>query len=206
MQTPEWANLICASFPKTISGQVRYRVLWAPDRIEFCYGKLLRAYPHIGNRWILEVLVPWEKFGPWHEAAFGPKPQDGEFCHSHTIQYSTDGGKTQEFMSLEDFGVDNLRLLITCVERGKMIQAWQMKNHRDAMLEQEDKEWAAKFSDIYDEASGSGLIGGPLGENMTNLNPAKKRSDETVITTLEDLPPSVRAKFACRPGSVKQIS
>lgn len=206
MNAPEWANQICTSFPKSKSGLTRYRLTWAPDRLEMCYGKQVRAYPHIGEFWILEVLVPWEKFGPWHEAAFGPKPQDGEFCHSHTIRWSNDNGKTWEFMSLEDFGAESLRLLIQCVEAGKMIQAWQMRNRRDEMVAEEEKEEHRIYSDVYDEHSGVGLIGGPLGENMTNLNPAKKRSDDTRIVLLEDLPASEQAKYRCKPGSVKQIS
>lgn len=206
MQTPEWVNTICASFPRSPSGLVRYRVRWAPDCEEMCYGKTRKSYPHIGAFWILEVLVPWSAFGQWHEAAFGPKPVDGQFLHSHTISWSDDGGKTKKCMSLEDFGADSLRLLITCVERGRMIQAWQMKNHRDAMLEAEEQESHRIYSDVYDEAAGVGLIGGPLGENMTNLNPAKKRSDDTRIVLLEDLPSEEQKKYACRPGNVKQIS
>jgi hypothetical protein len=206
MQAPEWANQICASFPKSRSGLDRYRVRYAPDCTELCYGKQRKSYPHIGEFWILEVLVPWEKFGLWNEPAFGPKPLDGAFCHSHTIKWSEDNGKTWQYMSLEDFGAESLRLLIQCVEAGRMIQAWQMRNHRDAMLETEEKESRRIFSDIYDDAVGVGLVGGPLGENMTNLNPAKKRSDDTKIITLDDLTPAEQAKYRCRPGSVKQIS
>jgi len=206
MQAPEWAQLICSSFPKSRSGLDRYRLTWAPDRVELCYGKQRKAYPHVGEYWILEVLVPWEKFGPWNEIAFGPKPLDGEFCHSHTIRWSEDEGKTWKFMSLEDFGAESLKLLIQCVEAGRVIQAWQMRNHRDAMLEAEEKEDRRIFSDVYDDAAGVGLIGGPLGENMTNLNPGKKRSDDTRIITLDELAPAEQAKYRCRPGSVKQIS
>lgn len=209
MQTPNWAKQIADSFgsagtpPDTLP---KYRVIWAPDRLELCYGRTVRAYPHIGERWILEVLIPWERFGPWREDAFGPKPRHGEYCHSHTIQFSEDGGKTSKFMSLDDFGADTLRLLITCVERGKMIQGWQMRNHRDQMLEAEEKENHRIFSDLWDDSTGIGLVGGPLGENAVSGIPSKKTSADQAIVTLDQLSPEEQKKYRCRPGSVRQIS
>lgn len=207
MQTPDWVKTICDSFGK-IGRTPKYRVLWAPDRQEFCFGLRLQAYPHIGPRWILEVLVPWERFGKWDYEAFGPKPEDGEYCHSYTIEYIEGEGSQRHtaFMSLEDYGVETLRLLITCVERGKLISAWQMKNHREDMLKRQAEEEHKRFSDEWDEIQNVGLVGGPLGENAVSGIPGKKGSADVKIVRLEDLSPELQKKLRCRPGSVRQIS
>lgn len=207
MKTPAWAKQICDRFG-TIGKTPKYRVIWAPDRLEQCFGKTIRAYPQIGDRWILEALIPWEKFGPWNYEAFGPKPADGEYVHSHTMQYIEGEGKQRHtaFISLEDYGTETLRLLVTCVDRGKMISPYQMRLHREAMLEKQAADEHKKFSDEWDEIQNVGLVGGPLGENAVSGIPSKKTSADIKIVRLEDLDPEMQRKLRCRPGSVKQVS
>lgn len=207
MKPPDWAVTIANSFG-TIGNTPKFRLLWAPDREEFCFGKRLPAYPHIGDRWILEALIPWDRFGEWNFEAFGAKPDNGEYCHSHTIEFIEGEGSARKtaFMSLEDYGAETLRLLITCVDRGKLIQPWQMKNHRMGLLEAQAKLESQQFSDSWDQAQGIGLVGGPLGENSVSGIPSKKTSADQKVVMLEELSPELQKRLRCKPGSVRQIS
>lgn len=224
MNAPEWATNICNSFPKTVGGKPRYRVIWAPDRLETMRWqdptggivvKQMCAYPAIGNKWIIETLVPWEKFGAWDFDHFGPKPQaEGEWCHSFTIMKLPSGefsffdhtkNEVGAFLSLDDFGAELLRLTLICIEKGRAISAWQMKNHREEMLKREDDEQHARFEDVYNDAAGIGLVGGPLGENAISGIPGKRTSADIILTDIDSLSPELRKKYRCPPGGIKQV-
>lgn len=193
--TPEWVERICAEFGTSESGKPTYRVIWAPDRIDYCYDRPMKPYGHIGNRWIIEVLVPWEKFGPWNEQAFGPKPLDGEYCHSQTIQQTWEGdvstfdmrpGIPHRYMSLDDFGGDALRLTLACIDRGKAIQWWQMKNHREMMIEKEDKGFHEQFENVYDDNAGA----------VADIRKLSKQAK--LATSLDELPQPIKEKVRRR--------
>lgn len=196
--TPEWVERVCADFGITESGLPKYRILWAPDRrrpmniINPETGQFVqrnpRRYPRIGERWILETLVPWENYGIWNEAAFGPKPPDGEYCLSHTIQLllsqmlNDPANDETEFLSLDDFGQDNLRLLLHCCERVKAVQAWQLRNYDLEAMEREDRDFHDKFDAVYDD-------------NMGELRKLEKLSDDSGIrTSLDPLPRAIEAE------------
>jgi hypothetical protein len=165
---PEWATNICNQFGVSESGLPKYRVIWNPDRLRTVTlpdldtggvrQRIWRKYPAIGMRWILEVLLPFEIYGPWNEAAFGPKPADGEYCHTHTFQLDLEGMlkcPTQEktiFMSLEDFGPDNLTLLLHCIEKGKAVQGWQLKRYDEELIAAEEAGAHDQFEAAYDNA------------------------------------------------------
>lgn len=189
---PEWVERVCADLGITESGLPRYRVIWNPDRTRLMHilnpetgqyvTRLIHKYPRLGERWILETLLPWEIYGTWHEGAFGPKPADGEYCHTHTFQadlvgmLKTPSLENTEFLSLDDFGQDNLRLLIACIEKGKAIQAWQLRNYDQAMIEREEKGFHDQFEQVYDD-------------NMGELRALEKLSEDTGIrTSLDPLP------------------
>lgn len=164
---PEWVERVCADFGVSESGAPKYRVIWNPDRTRTMnilnpetgqfVQKHLHKYPRLGARWILEALLPWELYGAWNEAAFGPKPADGEYCHTHTFQQRlTDmmqypAFEHTEYMSLDDFGQDNLRLLLHCIEKGKALQAWQIRNYDLQLIEQEEKAFHDQFENVYDD-------------------------------------------------------
>jgi hypothetical protein len=216
MKTPDWATQICDSFGKVggPQGPSKYRVIWAPDVTEQIYGETMKSYGHVGDRWIIEVLLPWEKFGYWDYKAFGPKPAHGVYWHSQTIEQTWEGEVTtfnfdrklkSRYMSLEDFGAESLRLVLTAIEKSKTISAWQMVNHRKALAEKEDAEFHNKFSDVYDDAAGIGLVGGPNGENAISGIPSKKGSSDHRIILLEDLPLEEQRRLRCAPGGMKQI-
>ena len=139
-------------------------------------------YPRLGERWILEVLLPWELYGTWNEQAFGPKPADGEYCHTHTFQMNMVEGMQNParedtvYMSLDDFGADNLRLLLHCIEKGKAVQAWQVRNYDLEQIEREEKEFHEQFDNVYDDA-------------MPQLAELEKLCDKTGLkTSLDPLP------------------
>jgi hypothetical protein len=68
---PEWVERVCADFGITESGALKYRVMWNPDRRRVMnilnpetgqhVQKNLMKYPRVGERWILETLMPWEQ-------------------------------------------------------------------------------------------------------------------------------------------------
>lgn len=186
---PEWVERVCADFGVSDSGTPKYRVIWNPDRTRLCFGRLIRKYPRLGERWILEVLLPWELYGRWHEEAFGPKPADGDYCHSHTFQQTWEGEinileqgqeAESEYLSLDDFGQDNLRLLLACVEKGKAVQAWQLRNHDEEQLALEEKEFHEQFENVYDDSMGE-------------LEKVEKLSASTGISTsLDPLPEKLK--------------
>jgi hypothetical protein len=189
---------VCADFGITESGLPKYRVMWNPDRRramniinpdtgQFVQKNLLK-YPRVGERWILEVMLPWEKFGTWNEAAFGPKPPDGEYCLSHTFQaHLTDmmnypANDRTEYLSLDDFGQDNLRLLLHCIEKSKALMAWQLRNYDEEMLAREEADFHNQFENVYDD-------------NMGELRKLEKLSDDTGIrTSLDPLPRAIEAE------------
>lgn len=164
---PEWVERVCADFGVTESGLPKYRVIWNPDRrrpmniLNPDTGQFVQKnpmkYPRLGERWIMEVLLTWETYGTWNEQAFGPKPADGEYCHSHTFQerlldmVQYPAYENTEYISLDDFGQDNLRLLITCCEKGKALQAWQLRNYDLEAIEREEKEFYEDFENVYDD-------------------------------------------------------
>lgn len=163
---PEWVERVCADFGMTESGAPKYRVFWNPDRRRVmnivnpetgqCVQKNLMKYPRVGERWILETLMPWEQFGKWHEDAFGPKPPDGEYVLSHVFQLNLAQMMQQPanertiFLSLDDFGQDNLRLMLHCIEKSRALQAWQLRNYDQEMLEREEKNFHEHFEGVYD--------------------------------------------------------
>jgi hypothetical protein len=195
---PEWVERVCADFGVTDSGLPRFRVMWNPDRRRkmnilnpetnsFIVREVLK-YPRVGERWILEELMPWERFGKWHEEAFGPKPPDGEYCLSHTIQYflldmmQNPAGEESEFLSLDDFGADNLRLLLHACEKVKALQAWQLRNYELEMIEREEKEFGEQFDTVYDD-------------NMGELRKLEKLQDAArIYTSLDPLPRAIEAE------------
>lgn len=184
--TPEWVERVCADFGITESGLPKYRVIYNPDRTRFCFGREIRKYPRLGERWILETLLPWELYGIWSEEAFGPKPADGEYCHTHTFQQTYDGDFSAVFqqgvehshgyLSLDDFGQDNLRLLIQCIENGKAVQAWQVRNHDLELLEIIDKLAHEDFENAYENSA----------DEREKLEKLQEKSG--LLTSLDPLP------------------
>lgn len=208
MRTPPgWAKQLCARFGN-VGATPKYRLIWAPDREEFCFGMKLKAYLHLGDRWVLETLKPWAEFGEWNAEAFGPKPPDGEYCHSHTIQYVEGRGKLAHtvYMSLEDFGMHTLELLLRCIDLGKLISPETMRAHRERMLAAEAEAEHQRFSDEWDDIQNIGLVGGPLGENAVSGIPGKPGSADIKIVTLDDFAPEAQKAMRCKPGSVKQVT
>lgn len=199
---PEWVERVCADFGITESGLPRYRVIWNPDRrrpmniLNPETGQFVtmngHKYPRLGERWILEVLLPWEIYGSWNEQAFGPKPADGEYCHTHTFQDDLVGmmqmpaRERTEYMSLDDFGSDNLRMLLTCIEKGKAIAAWQLRKYDDEQIEREETDFHAQFENVYDN-------------NMAELAAIEKLCDQTGLhTSLDPLPAPIEAERRTR--------
>lgn len=189
---PEWAERVCADFGLTESGLPLYRVIWNPDRIRVmnCMDldtlgrrqRTIHKYPRLGHRWIVEALLPWEKYGPWHEEFFGSKPPDGEYCHTHTIQWNlqamleTPAFDKTEYMSLEDFGADNLRLLLTVIEKNKALQAWQLCQYDQELIELEEKLFREQFDNVYDD-------------NMNELEKLEKlQAKSGIVTSLDPIP------------------
>jgi hypothetical protein len=164
---PEWVERVSADFGITESGTPRFRVIWNPDRrrviniinpeTDQIVQKNVMKYPRLGERWILEELLPWETYGRWNEEAFGPKPADGEYCHTHTFQerladmMQYPAFEQTEFMSLDDFGQDNLRLLLHCIVKGKALRAWQLRNYEQELEAREEKESHGQFDNVYDD-------------------------------------------------------
>ena len=132
--------------------------------------------------------MPWELYGVWHAGAFGEKPADGEYCHTHTFQMNmvqalqNPSYEDTEYMSLDDFGSDNLRLLIACIERGKAVAAWQVRNYDLEAMEREDRAFSEKFDNVYDD-------------NMGELRKLEQLSEATGIrTSLDPLPKAIEAE------------
>jgi len=200
--TPEWAKQVCADFGLTESGQPFYRVIWNPDRVRVmnCMDvdtlgrrqRTIHKYPMIGYRWIVEALLPWDKYGPWHEEFFGPKPPDGEYCHTHTIQIGLNqmmeapAAEETEYMSLDDFGADNLRLLLTVIEKNKAIKAWQIRDYDEELIKLEEKEFKSQFDNVYDD-------------NMAELEMLEKlQARSGLLTSLNPLPKQIEAARRAR--------
>lgn len=189
---PEWVERVCADFGIAESGLPKYRVIWNPDRRrpmnilnpetgQFVQKNQMK-YPRLGERWILEVLLPWELYGTWNEQAFGPKPADGEYCHTHTFQerladmMNYPAYERTEYLSLDDFGQDNLRLLLHCIEKGKAVQAWQLRNYDLQMIEDEEKAFHEQFENVYDD-------------NAADLAKMEKLCDKSGLrTSLDPIP------------------
>ncbi|MGA9673099.1 MAG: hypothetical protein WBQ94_28125 [Terracidiphilus sp.] len=191
---PKWVDKLCASFGvDPIYGKQRYRVIWGPDREEIRYGQLAKRYDDVDPRWILEVFVPHDKFGPWHEESMGPKPSGGEYWLSQVIEING------EYVSMGDYGRDTLKLLILVVEKGKALSEWEKKRWRDSQEEKRKKAWKQKFSDLYDD------VNGPFGENTVSGIPGKRRSDDVILGDMSQLSPELRARLATRAGEFKQL-
>jgi len=201
---PEWAERICAEFGLTETGQAKYRVIWNPDRLRVmnCMDldtlgrrqRTIHKYPRIGYRWIVEALLPWELYGLWHEEFFGPKPDDGEYCHTHTIQWNLSqmmgspatAGDETDYMSLDDFGSDNLRLLLTVIEKNKALQAWQLRNYDQELIALEEKLFRDQFDNVYDD-------------NMAELERLEKlQAQAGLITSLDPLPKPIEQQRRAR--------
>ena len=195
---PEWVGGVCADFGRTESGALIYRVMWNPDRrrvmriinpeTNSVVDKNLMKYPRVGERWIIETLMPWEKFGTWREDAFGPKPPDGEYVLSHVIQRNlvhmmhAPADERTEYLSLDDFGPDNLRLLLHCVEKSRALQAWQLRNYDAEMLEREEADFHSHFENVYDD-------------NMGELVKIEQLAEKAgVVTSLDPLPRAIEAE------------
>ena len=195
---PEWAERVCAEFGFTDSGLPKYRVVWNPDRTRVmnCMDldtmgrrqRTIHKYPKLGYRWIVEALLPWEQYGPWHDEFFGPKPPDGEYCHVQTIQENltqmleAPAQKDTLYLSLDDFGADNLRLLLTVIEKNKSVKAWQLRNYDQALIEREEKEFKAHFDNVYDD-------------NMAELEKLEKlQAKSGLVTSLDPLPKQIEAE------------
>jgi len=195
---PEWVERVCADYGITESGLSKYRVIWNPDRrrpmnilnpetMQYVQKEPMK-YPRVGERWILETLLPWEIYGKWHEEAFGPKPADGEYCITHVFQedlmqmMQSPGTEVTEYMSLDDFGSDNLRLLIDCIEKGKAVQMWQLRNYDDEMHAREERDFHDQFENVYDDTMGE-------------IRKLEQLSDKTGIrTSLDPLPRAIEAE------------
>jgi hypothetical protein len=192
---PEWVERLCADFGITESGLPKYRVMWNPDRRRpmniinpetgnFVVRNPLR-YPAVGERWILETLLPWELYGTWNEAAFGPKPADGEYCLSHIIQLHLmnmmqhPANERTEYLSLDDFGQDSLRLLLTCIEKSRALSAWQLRNFDEEMIQREEREFHDQFENVYED-------------NMSALREIEKLQEKSgLITSLDPIPKQI---------------
>lgn len=202
--TPEWAERICRNFGTSESGLPKYRVIWNPDRLRVmnCMdldtkGRIQRTihkYPMLGHRWIVEALLPWELYGQWHEEFFGPKPQDGEYCHTHTIQYNLQqmmdapalGDDQTAYMSLDDFGADSLTLLLTVIEKNKAVAAWQLRNYDEELIALEEKLFREQFDSVYDD-------------NMAELERLEKlQAKSGLITSLDPVPKQVEKERRTR--------
>jgi hypothetical protein len=191
---PKWVDKVCREFGfDTLANKQRYRVIWGPDREEIRYGQVCQRYDDVDPRWILEVFVPHDKFGPWDEESMGPRPSGGEYWLSQIIQVEG------LYISMNDYGRDTLKLLITVVEKGKALSEWEKKRWRDQQEEKRKKIWKQKFSDVYDEVTG------PFGENAVSGNPGKRRSDDVILGDLSTLSPELRARLATRAGEFKQL-
>lgn len=191
---PGWVAKVCAEFgTDPIYNKAKYRIVWGPDREEIRFGKLCKRYDDVDPRWILEVFVPHEKYGPWDEESLGPKPSGGEYFLSWVVQM--DG----EYVSMGDLGRDNLKGVILCVDRGKMLSEWEKKAWREKQDEKREKIRAQRFSDIYDDATG------PFGDNAVSGNPGKRRSGDVILGDMSKLPPALRSKLAQRAGEFKQL-
>jgi hypothetical protein len=146
--------------------------------------KNLMKYPRVGERWILESLMPWEQFGIWHEHAFGPKPPDGEYVLSHIFQLDlvkmmqAPADERTQYISLDDFGQDNLRLLLHCIEKSKALQAWQLRRFEEEMLASEEKDFHEQFENVYDDtcrrAAQDREAGGRLAHSDLARSPAPR--------------------------------
>jgi hypothetical protein len=195
---PEWVERVCADFGITESGAPKYRVMWNPDRRRVMniinpetnqhVQRNIMKYPRIGDRWILETLMPWEKFGIWHEAAFGPKPPDGEYVLSHVFQLDLvkmmqrPADENTIYMSLDDFGQDNLRLMLHAIDKSRALQAWQLRNYDEEMLVREEKEFHEQFENVYDD-------------NMGELRKVEKAAEDAgLLTSLDPLPRAIEAE------------
>lgn len=194
---PVWAEKICASFgvdPGLSSGNKnKFRVIWGPDRPEIRYGVLCQRYDDVDPRWILEIFVPHEKYGPWDEESMGPKPAGGEYFISQIIQING------EYVSLNDYGRETLRLLIMVVDQGKAVSEWERECYRKAQAEKKQKAWRHKFSDIYEDAQNA------FGENAVAGNPGKRRSDDVILTDMSKLSPELQRRLAKRAGEFTQL-
>jgi hypothetical protein len=195
---PEWVERTCADFGVTESGLPKYRVTWNPDRRrpmniinpetgQFVQKQIL-IYPGVGERWVLEQLMPWEIFGRWNEAAFGPKPADGEYMLSHIFQsdmvhaLQCPADENTDYMSLDDFGQDNLRLILHCCEHSKALQAWQLRNYDQEATDREEKGFHEQFENVYDDNAGE-------------LRVLEQLSEKTGIrTSLDPLPKAIEAE------------
>jgi hypothetical protein len=195
---PEWVERVCRDFGVMESGALKYRVIWNPDRTRMMnifnpdtqsvVSRLIHKYPRIGDRWIIEALLPWELYGKWRDDAFGPKPPDGEYCHSHTIQgdlmqmMRCSWEEKTEYLSLDDFGQDNLRLLLSCIDKWRTVPAWQAHNYDEEALAREDQSFHEKFETVYDD-------------NMGELRKLEQLSEKTGIrTSLDPLPRAIEAE------------
>jgi hypothetical protein len=195
---PEWVERVCIDFGIAESGAPKYRVLWNPDRRRVMnilnpetgnfVQKNLMKYPRVGERWILESLMPWEQFGIWHEQAFGPKPPDGEYVLSHIFQLDlvkmmqAPADERTQYISLDDFGQDNLRLLLHCIEKSKALQAWQLRRFEEEMLASEEKEFHEQFENVYDDSAGE----------LRKIE--KLAEDSHILTSLDPLPRAIEAE------------
>jgi hypothetical protein len=201
---PEWALRICQEFGLSDSGLPKYRVIWNPDRTRVmnCMDletlgrrqRTIHKYPRLGHRWIVEVLLPWSLYGPWHEEFFGPKPPDGEYCHTHTIQWNLKlmmdapalGDHETEYMSLDDFGADALELLLTVIEKNKAVQAWQLRNYDQELIELEEKLFREQFDNVYED-------------NMPELEKLEKLQAKTgLLTSLDPVPKPIEKQRRAR--------
>lgn len=191
---PKWVDRVCASFGvDSIYNQQRYRVVWGPDREEIRYGILCKRYDDVDPRWILEVFVPHEKYGQWDEESMGPRPSGGEYFLSQILQVNG------EYVSMTNYGEAVLRLLITCVERGKALSEWERKSFRDAQEAKRKAAWKQKFSDIYDEAVG------PFDDQAVSGIPGKRRSDDMRFADMSSFSPELQQRLAHRAGQIKQL-
>lgn len=191
---PKWADKVCAEFGSdAIYSKPRYRVIWGPDREEIRYGVLCKRYDDVDPRWILEVFVPHEKYGLWDEESMGPKPSGGEYFLSQVIQVNG------EYVPLANYGRDVLRLLILCVEKGKVLSEWEKKSFRDLQTAKRKEAEHKKFSDIYDDAMG------PFGESAIAGIPGKRRSDDMQVVDMSQLSPDLQKRLATRAGEIRQL-
>ena len=181
-------------FGTTGFGGTRYRVVWSEDRMETRFGEEKHRYGDGLNRWLVEKFLPWEEYGEWDDACFGPKPAGGEYDLAYTLEVEG------QFVDLDTFGADTLELMIHCIERSKLLSQGERVRARQEEFRKREAEWKQRFSDIYDDAQR------PFGENAVAGIPDKKKPEDIVVVTPEQLPKHIRKNLAVRPGQIKQIT
>lgn len=192
--TPDWLPIILKRFGMTPYQRTMYEVRWSEEVREVCFGEEQTRFPEHPNRWLLMKFLPWEDYGEWNEAAFGPKPMGGEYELCYVIEVD------KEFVSLDQYGAETLALLIQCIEREKLIPKSEKLRLKREKLHKAEEARHQRFSDIYDDAQNA------FSEAAVSGIPGKKKPEDTRIVTLDQLSPRLRQQIATRAGQIRQIN